>query len=312
MALTLLEAAKLNSGDVLRSTIVEIFAASDDLLSVMPFRSIDGGAYKYTREGALGGIAFRGLNEGYTESAGSTDPLVEQLMIAGGDLDVDKAIVDFNGPETRAAHEAMKAKKLAHTVGNKMVKGDSSTTPKEFDGLQVRLVGDQRVDAGSTSGGDPLSLAKMDELIDAVDDPNSLLMSKAMRRRFTAASRTSGATTPVAGHINFEQDQFGRTQTVYNGLPILIADRNDAVFATLAFDESSPGGGSTGTSIYCMNMGENMLMGLQNGIPDVRDLGEIDTQPVFRTRVEWYVSLLMEHPRAAARLWGISDDPIVA
>ena len=32
------------------------------------------------------------------------------------------------------------------------------------------------------------------------------------------------------------------------------------------------------------------------------DLGELDTKPVLRTRVEWYSALVVKHPKAAARL----------
>jgi len=37
----------------------------------------------------------------------------------------------------------------------------------------------------------------------------------------------------------------------------------------------------------------------------VRDLGEIDEKPVFRTRIEWYCGMAVFHPRAAARLKGV-------
>ena len=271
---------------------------------------IDGNALAYSREDTLPGIAFRGLNEGYTESTGIVNPLTEHLTIAGGDLDVDKFITDTMGEQRRASQTAMKVKKLAHTIGNKFIKGDSTSEPREFDGLQARLLltGAQVVDAGVVDGGDALSLAKMDEAIDACDDPNFLYMSKAMRRRFTAASRAEA----VGGHINFTQDEFGRTQTVYNDLPILIADRNQDVFNTLAFNEVGVGGATaTATSIYVLSLRDEMLMGIQNGIMDVRDLGELEGKPVKRTRVEWYVSPWLAHPRAATRLRGIKDDAIV-
>ncbi len=313
MALTLIEAAKLNKGDVIRSAMIEIFAMSDDLLMNMPFDNIEGNALRYNREDTLPGIAFRGLNEAYTESTGIINPLTEALVIAGGDLDVDKFIVDTMGVDQRSTQEAMKAKKLAHTIGNKMIKGDSTSDPKEFDGLQARLntAGAQVFDADAAAvvGGDKLSLSiGMDAGIDAVDDPTHLYMSKAMRRRFSAAARNEA----VGGHINFTQDQFGRTQTTYADLPILLADRNGSVFNTLAFDEvASTGSTATATSIYILSLGEGMLQGIQNGVMDVRDLGELESKAVFRTRVEWYVGMVLLHPRAAARVRGIKDDAIV-
>jgi len=309
MAVTLLEAAKKMTGDTIRQAVVQTFARSTDLLRVMMYTNISGGAYKYSQEQTLPGVAFRGINEAYTEGAGVLNPLVEQLVILGGDLDVDKALIRFHGEDIRATHEAMKIKAMAHEYSHRFVKGDSETNVKEFDGLQKRLTGDQLIDAGSASGGDALSLEKLDELIDAVDEPNYLLMTKAMRRILTTASRNQN----VGGHVSFMKDEFGRQVTVYNDLPILIADGNGDVNATLGFNEANPGGGSNvGTSIYCLSIGEGMLSGIQNGDMDVEDLGEQDAKPVMRTRVEWYNSLLLEHPRAAARLRGIKNAAAVA
>jgi hypothetical protein len=45
---------------------------------------------------------------------------------------------------------------------------------------------------------------------------------------------------------------------------------------------------------------------------DVRDLGELDTMPLWRTRVEWYSGLGIFNGAAAVRVWGISNAPIVA
>ena len=311
MALTLIEAAKLHKGEEIRSAMIEIFAMNSDLLANMPFDDIEGNAVRYNREDTLPGIAFRGLNEGFTESTGVINPLTEALVIAGGDLDVDKFLIDTMGIDQRSTQEAMKAKKLSHTIGNKMIKGDSLVDAREFDGLQTRLVigGPQVIEAGSTDGGDPLSLTIMDEAIDACDDPTHLYMTKAMRRRFSAAARTES----VAGHVNYVQDQFGRTQTTYNELPILLADRNADVFTTLAFNEIGSGGSTaTATSIYVLTLAEGMLQGIQNGVMDVRDLGELEAKSVFRTRVEWYVGMVLYHPRAAVRLRGISNAAIIA
>jgi hypothetical protein len=203
----------------------------------------------------------------------------------------------------------MKIKALAQTIGHKMVKGDSSTDPKEFDGFQKRAVGLQLVDAGATSGGDALSLAKLDEAIDRTDSPTHLLMSKAVRSLLNTASKS----TTLAGFITFDKDDFGRRIAMYNDLPILIADGNADLFATLGFDEANPGGGSSvGTSIYVLSLNESGVIGIQSGEMQVTDLGELEGKPVFRTRVEWYVAQSMRGPRSITRLRGIKAAPVVA
>ncbi len=309
MSLTLPEAAKLMTGEVIRPSVVETFARTADPLGVMPFLNVSGGAYVYSQEDTLPSVGFRAVNEAYAESSGVAERKTEQLVILGGDLDVDKFIVDTNGAAVRASHTLMKAKSLAHTWAHKFIKGDSSTTPKEFDGLQVRLAGSQLV-SNSAGTGAALSLLKLDEAIDATDNPTHLYMSKAMRRLITAAGR-GGGSGPAVGSVQMSVDAMGNQLTTYAGLPILIADDNADSQATLGFNEAAEGGGSTSTSIYVLSLGESMLTGIQTAPPEVRDLGEIDSQEVYRTRFSWYSSIALVHPRSATRLYGITNATVV-
>lgn len=308
MALTLPEAAK-RSQNPIQSAVIEMYARSSDVMMVLPLSNIPGNALRYNREETLPGVGFRGVNEAYAESTGVINPQTEPLVIAGGDLDVDKFIVSTMGIEQRSVQEAMKIKSLALAWTKAFIKGDSVTDNKTFDGLQARLTGNQLIYAGSTDGGDALSLAKLDELIDAVENPTHLLMSKAMRRRLTAAARN----TSVGGFITYEQDAFGRKLTMYNDLPILIVDYDNEAKSILSFDElGSTGSTASATSVYCVSFGDGMLGGIQNSDMMVTDLGELDTKPAYRTRVEWYAGIACYHGKAAARLAGIKDAAVTA
>jgi hypothetical protein len=53
-------------------------------------------------------------------------------------------------------------------------------------------------------------------------------------------------------------------------------------------------------------------MGLQNGGIDVKDLGELESAPLYRTRVEWLSGMAIFNGRAAARINHIGDLDIVA
>ena len=309
MVMTLMEATKLNPGETVRNGVIEMFARNSEILRVLPMMNIVGSSYSYNQEGMLPGVAFRGINEGYDESVGVLNPQTEVLRIAGGDLDVDKAILKMHGEDVRSTHEAMKVKAMALYITKKLIKGNSVSDPLEFDGLQNRITGSQLISAGSTNGGDPGSLAKLDEAIDAVDSPTHLIMSKAMRRKLTVAARD----VDVGGYITYELDEFGKRVTKYDGLPILIADYDDTGARILDFDEVGAGGSTaTAQSIYVVSFGEGMLTGIQNGTMEVNDLGEIDTKPVKRTRVEWLLGLAALHGRCASRYWGISNAAFVA
>ncbi len=311
MALTLIEAAKLAPTEQDR-VVIEEYASSSDILAALPFRDLDGGAYAYNREHTLPGIGFRGINEAFAESTGVVNPQVEALKISGGDLDVDNFILSTQGEQVRASHELMKVKALSLAWTRNFIKGDSRTDARVFDGLQVRLTGTQLI--SNAPAGAPLSLNKLDELIDQVSNPTHLIMSKTMRRLITNAGRNTG----VAGYVNFKMNEdWGRQIGYYADLPILIVWQDNADADILDFNEVSPDGTTLiNTSIYCVSFGDMMLEGLQGknteggyGI-STRDIGELETKPVHRTRVDWNTAICVQHGRAAARLAGIRNAPV--
>ena len=307
-ALTILEAAKLNKGTEEQRAIIELYSGSSAILANLPFQNIMGNALKYNREANYPGIGFRGVNQPYTASMGVLNPITETLVIAGGELDVDAFIIKTMGAEQRAVHEAMKVRALSLAWTNKFIKGDNAASALEFDGLQVRCVGDQVISAGSTANGAALSLAKMDQAIDQTLNPTHIIMSKAMARKFAAAGRT----TAVSGYVQWEPNMLGERIMMYNGLPIITVDLDNNGNQILGFNEAAASGTATATSIYIISAGPQGVIGLQNGGIDVRDLGELDTAPLYRTRVEWYTGLAVFNGRAVTRLQHIGDLAIVA
>lgn len=313
MGLTLLEAAKLETGDAYKSGVIEIYAGSSSILQILPFENISGNAMKYNRESSLPGVGFRGVNEAYTESIGVLNPMTESLVIAGGDLDVDKYIIDTMGATQRSTHEAMKARSLALAWTNKFFNGDTASDPREFDGLKKRITGNQLIPAGSTNGGTPLSLQKLDEAIDQTLDPMYLIMNKAMKRLFNAAARSA----TIGSQINIDLDSFGMPVMRYAGLPIVTVDLDNEGSQIITnteatYTSSAWGGTATGTSIYVVSLGADKLSGIQNGGMDVRDLGELQTAPKYRTRIEWYNGIAIFNGRAVTRLGSIANSAITA
>lgn len=310
MALTILEAARIaaNNGEDKKAGVLMTFAETSPLLAAMPIVNIAGNSYAYVRESVLPGIAFRAVNSGYTESAGATAQISEPLKLIGGDLDVDKFLVQTNGAQVRSIHERMKATALAQQIGIKLVKGDATASTLEFNGLEARYGG---TGTTVTTGGQvlsqngALSMKKLDEMIDLVDPgigQKALVMTKAMARNILTFLRSSS--TAITMSVN----EFGQRVTSYYGMPILIADQNGDQAAIASGDD-----GGSQESIYCVALGPSGLHMIQSGGIDVRDLGEVHTAPVYRTRVEWYCGLVDEHPRCVARLADVnSADTAVA
>jgi hypothetical protein len=295
--LTITEWAKLNPTP-LASGVVEIFARENPVLAALPFANIAGNAYKYNIEQTLPGVAFRDFGEGYTESTGVINPMTEALRILGGDADFDVAQIAMGtgDNDTRAVHDAMKAKALTLAWLSTFFHGDNATNAKEFDGLAQRLTGDQLIKAGTN--GAQLTLDMLDELVDAVSGESSiLLMNKALRRKVTTLARGTS-------NLNWAVDDFGRQIAVYAGVPIGVVEEDGAGDLILDFDETT-GTSNVTSSIYAVRFGPDMLSGIQTAPISVRDLGEIDAKPAYRTRIEWYSGVVLKHPRCAARLQGV-------
>lgn len=303
--LTLIEQAKLVQ-DPLARGVIEEFPRNSAVLERLPFMNVSSDSYKYNREASLPGVAFRGINENYDESTGVINPVTESLSVLGGHSDVDRVLVKTQGNinSIRAIHDGLKAKSASLFFTKCFFKGDSESEPRSFDGLQERLTGSQLIDMGSTSGGDTLTLAKLDELIDAVQGgPDVLFMNKTMRRKVNTLIRAAGQATETVS------DSFGRMINAYAGIPIGVIENDEQDNAILTFTEAAPGGGSSVcTSIYAVRFGvSEYVSGLQCGPLEVIDHGLYAGGIHYRTTIEWICGLACFSSKSAARLRGIKN-----
>ncbi len=311
MALTLAEAAKTERNP-LRSGVIEVFGRSSAVMEFAQFQTIAGNAYRYNLEGEMPGISFRGINEGYTESTGVINPQVESLAIAGGDSDTDKALEKSRPNDSigglRAIYDAMKVKSFAGFITRNFFKGDSTSDNRAFDGMERRCTGTQLIDQGAGAGGDPLTLDKLDELLDAIDlgSPADTIIfcNKTMRRKINALMRAAGQARELVG------TSFGQQFMAYAGWPIGVIEDDETGAEILPFTEPAPGDQAlTTTSIYAVRFGVDEYSAILEAAPglEVTDLGELQTKPAFRTRVEWMLSPAVFNKRGVARLRGINN-----
>lgn len=304
MSITLLEAAKLVQNPLQRG-VIEIFPRVSPVLERLPFFNVNGQAYVYNQEETLPGVAFRGINGSYTESTGVVNPVTERLYVLGGISAVDRALVKTQGNvnNLRATYDGMKAKAVALEFTKKFFKGSSETDPNEFDGLEERLTGGQVISMGASDGGDTLTLAKLDEMIDAVQGtPDVLFMNKTMRRKVNNLMRAANQATETVS------DAFGRQIPAYAGIPIAVVEQDKDGAEILGFTEPDLDNGdkSVCTSIYAVRFGSaEWVSGLQAGAMDVEDLGLNSTK--YETLIEWICGMGVFHPKAAARLRGIKN-----
>lgn len=285
--LTLTQAEKLST-DILRKGVIEIFARTSPVLEMLPFMEIVGNSYQYNVEKELADVAFREVNEGYTASHSVVEQKNEGLVILGGDVDVDNFLVKTRGNvnDIRALQTTLKSKALAKEFTKNFFYGDSAVNPKSFNGLKHKVASyGQVIDL---EGGE-ITLDALNELLDAVEGgPDVLYMNKIMRRKIQAILQNS------THYIQNGTDEFGRRVDYYGDVQIRTIE--DGIIPVTEGN----------TEIFAVKFGaDEYVSGLRNGSVSVRDLGELDEKPVYRTRIEFYCGLAMFHPKSACVLTGV-------
>lgn len=315
MAITLAEAAKL-SQSYLQKGVLETFVQSSSVLDRIPFMTIQGNAYAYNEEATLPGVAFRAVNGGYTESTGTVNQKSESLVITGGDADVDKFVVQTRGDvnDQRAVQTALKVKALSYQFQNTFFNGDIGVDALAFDGLKKRLTGAQVI-AAATNGAAILTntasihafFDKLDELVAStpgLDGGNGALYANS-----AIIGKIKSAARQISADVFVEKDINGKRQVVWQGIPILDAGSTAAGVSVLPQTETQGTATGTTSSIYAVKFGESegdqAVTGLTNGGVQVYDLGELETKPAYRTRIEFYTGVAVFGGRAAGRLSGI-------
>ncbi|WP_333731767.1 major capsid protein [Streptomyces sp. IBSBF 3010] len=312
MALTLAESAKLSQDDLQRG-VLETFVIESPVLDRIPFLTIQGNAYAYNEEATLPGVEFRAVNNGYSESTGTVNPKSEKLVILGGDADVDRFIVQTRGNlnDQRAVQTRMKVKAAAYKFQDHFINGDTAVDVNGFDGLKKRLTGAQ-VLATATNGMGPIAggqdfLDALDALVAQVPGLNgsngALYMNSKVRARIMSSIRRLGGFEMVKDAVS------GKQVAQYNGISLLDIGQTAAGADIIPQTETQGTAAGTTSSIYAVKFGQaegdQAVTGLTNGGVQVRDLGELDTKPVYRTRLEFYTGLAVFGGKGAARLTGV-------
>ncbi|MFB6423103.1 major capsid protein [Streptomyces microflavus] len=315
MALTLPEAAKLSTTDLQRG-VIETFVQESSILDRLPLLTIEGNSYAYNEEATLPGVEFRSVNEGYSESTGTVNQKSESLVILGGDADVDKFIVRTRGNlnDQRAIQTRMKIKAAAYRFQDAFFNGDVATEPKGFDGLRKRLTGAQVISAG-TDGipivGDGVNdshafFDKLDELVASV--PGLTSANGAIYANRKVISKIKSAARRVGGYEMVNEALTGKWVPTYNGIALLDPGQT-AAGADILPQAETQGEAADASSMYAVRFGQaeddRAVTGLTNGGIQVTDLGELETKPSYRTRIEFYTGLAVFGGRGAARLNGV-------
>ena len=302
MALTLAQFKAMFPDDPLRTGLVDSFAEASAILQLLNFIPVDGFGYQYGEISKLPGIGFRNINGTYTDSEGMINPKSEKLVPFGGSIKTDQWMVDLRGGRARSTQIAQKIRAAGLFFDKSFFTGDSASDPKAFDGLQARVnvTGGQCITAGTN--GAALTLAMLNEALDAVRGPNSgkvIHCNKTVRRKITAL------VLAASGGAGVRDAQAQLME--YDGARIVPIEEDHEGNEILPFTETC-GNSSLTTSLYVVRYGgptdESDVQGLANeGLFKTRQ--PVNMGEYVRDVIEALVGLGIFHGKSVARLRGI-------
>jgi len=313
--------------DPLRKSVIDTLLYRVNVLELVPWETIGQLSTAVVAIQDLPSVGFRAINAGYTESTGHLKQKVEHIALLGGDIDTDKAYARAKNTiaDARALMQDLMLKAMAYHLNYVFIEGDPEANPTnyEFKGIRKRI--DDIYDEGHTSqkfacpttAGDGilLSSAESHNFLDGLyqlmysmkeGKPDVLLMSQKCLLATNSVLRREKLLTTT-------QDMFGRWVDSFMGARLLdMGTKADQVTQIIGDDEDSSGNvgqSSECTSIYAVKFGEgDMTWGICEYPLEVEDLGELESKPVFRTRVDFPCGLATVDPRSLSRMYGIIPD----
>ena len=293
--ISLAQSARMTN-DVLQAGVIEVLATESKLLQLLPFMNVQGSGYTYNIEKNLGNAQFRKVNGGYNYGAIETIPVTERIVILGDEAIVDtyQIAVESDINNLMAIEVALRTKAIAHKFEKCFIDGGkaagsgvpSESVANEFVGILTRYT--ETAPANIPAAALPLFQAqvitKTDDLIGDLDTlldmvaggADCLIMNKKTRRQVTAKGRA---------FCDYRQGEFGTQFVQYGGIDIVDVDGD-----LLADD----------VVIAAKFGAKEAVCGLQNGGVRVTALGEMESQPQVKTRIEWFVGLAVFNPKAVA------------
>jgi len=322
MSWTLAELSKIET-DVLRKSVVDTMLMESNVLELVPWETIGQLSTGIIRIQDLPSVGFRRINAGYTESTGHFEHKTEQIALLGGDIDTDKAIARAKNTvaDARAIQQNLMLKAITFAFNDKFINGTVLSDVLEFNGLKKRvddIVAEgytgQKINAScggvgilNSSGASHAFLDKLDALIYAVKGhkPDFLIMNAKTLLALRSLLRREKL-------LDTTKDMFDRIVDVYMGARLIDigikADQSTEIITSTEDNAGLPGS-SEHSSIYAVKFGVgDNTWGIQEYPIEVEDLGQLESKPVYRTRVDFPVGLATVDPRSLARIYGVIPD----
>ena len=305
--LTLADYQKLDKDMIVQAIYDWIFQSDSGFLSKLAVREVKGNGIKYDVKTARAAVSFQDPMDDIPETTPTFVQRSAALYVAIKDTLVSKFAVATNSTQNPEFVQIKSdIEDFTAAINNILVLGQTTTAgstkqPKGMLKLISELESEATTDLDAINNGQviansatsgALTLDKLDELIDAVNGANFLMMSKMSRRKLNILARASGSILKV------EQDGFGRFIQMYNDLPVYIntnipnnlPDSIASVLTTATYDPSTTrAGGNDNSPIFCGRVGDEGAFCANQAIPLTQELvGTSQKKDAEIRRVKWY------------------------
>ena len=320
MAQTLVQAAKL-SNDVLQAGILELFVRKDPIFEKLGYIDILGNGLTYNVETTEPTAQFYSVGDTWVEGTGTTTQTTANLVILGGDVEVDNFLMATrsNINDLKAETIESKVKAVKHKFMDIFYYGHTTLDTKSFNGLQ-KLIESGTAAYKNTHGIGTattteklLLLQELEEAIDLVrvGEPDLMIMSHLMRQHINKYLRGVGG-------ITYEDAANGRIQTLF-GIPVVVShyvrDTENCLHEYVSGEwgyDSDSAATDAATTIFLLQFGPQAVQGLQESPMNIEDLGPMETKDAHKYRIKWYCGLMLQNILTCAKVTGIDPDGTVA
>lgn len=315
-ALTLAEAAKVMT-DPLTKGVAMMLLRQSDIIGRVPFKKVGGLTVKQVRALTLPSAGFRKVNAGYTPGGGQTEQVEWAVKGLGGDVDIDKVYTHITDwiEDPHVTQLKMKAQAVASEFNYYFMKGSPTVDADGFYGLEYlcdQLDSRQKIVVGSAGTPfDPTaSTANTNKYIDMMCELNELVGGATCYFCNFSQKVGAGAVLRRSGMLDTTKDQFDRTVFTFQGASIVDVGLKRDQSTEIITDTEDPGdGGEDTTSMYAVRFGEDELCGIKLNELDTYWVGgedhELESKPVRRARIDWWVGLATKGKWSIARAYNI-------
>lgn len=320
--------------DLILRGVVDWLVKESPLLGALPFKAIQGNAYKYNVSTALPTASWLTLGDQIAESTGTYEQRSTDIYTLIQNAYTDKSAIALNSTQNpEAIDAALAAQAMAHEFEKTLIIGQTSvdSTTKQFKGL-LRIIAEfesstttdldgnlfsapdsgnnvQVLTQDATSGA--LTQPAMDALIDQIrpGKPDVLLMSRYARRKLNALQRAAGSGVEMT-----ESAMFGKFMQSYDGIPIYVSDwiknnypnNSSSVLSIASYDfDTTRTTDYDNTIIFAMKIGENGVQGLHAGEMKHEREEIVEDYNAILNRYIWYVGMACTAKYSLACLTGV-------